>query len=116
MMLQVSTTIEELGASWKKLLETVECILSVINSVWVACRTSVKIYCAHCLFLRDSEPDFVVNPDWFHPVRSSSDKAGRVFKSVENFSGVQPVTCRKHEARSKNSKPTVPKPLKFPCK
>ena len=113
--LQVSTSIKELGVSWKRLLDTTEHILLVINSVWIACRTSVKIYCAHCLFLKDSDPDFEVDPDWFHPVYDSPNNKDRVVSSAKDFAGVQPVTCGRHAAISKSFKPTVPKPLKFPC-
>ena len=114
--LQVSTTTELLGNSWKHLLDTAQHILTLLSEVWKACHASILVYCSHCLFLRDPEAAYEVDPDWFYPVYKRSSVDGPTTSvNTCSFSGLQPVTCSQHEANSKDSKPTIPKPLVFPC-
>ena len=115
--LQESTNPGSLGSSWKNLLETARQIISVLSHHWKACRVSVKIYCSHCLFLRDPIPAHKIDPDWFHPVyEASSSIKIRSLKKVEDFCGAEPVSCRRHAIHYKDPRPSVPKPLVFPCK
>ena len=114
--LQESTNPTSLGSSWKNLLETASKIISVLSHHWKASRVSVKIYCSHCLFLRDPNPAHKIDPDWFHPVYNGSSSINmRSLKNVEDFCGAEPVSCRRHTIRYKDPKPSVPKPLVFPC-
>ena len=114
--LQVSTTVELLGTSWKHLLDTASHILVLLSEVWKACHASILVYCSHCLFLRDPEAAYEVDPVWFYPIYKSSSADGpTTLVNTCSFSGVEPVTCRRHVACSKDSKPTVPKPLLYPC-
>lgn len=114
--LQVSTDIEDLGCSWLHLLASVHCVLQLLFDVWKACRVELLTYCAHCLYLRDPNPAYDVDPDWALPLLQSRTIATvDVFSELILSSGVQPVSCPRHTARSNLQKPTIPRPLQFPC-
>lgn len=108
--LQIATTLSLLAKSWKNLLETSKSVLNVTNT-WKACHAEVVIYCAHCLFLRDPNPAYEVDPSWLHTIYQN--------KSEENASlttyGSQLVSCRRCATNIRDLRPTVPKPFRIPC-
>lgn len=109
--LQVSTTPELLGPSWKRLLETVEYVLQNICQTWKATNPEVLFYCSHCLLHKLPDPDYHVNPDWFEI--KHADATGDIIVCKNVFSGVEPVCCDRQEV---TSSPRIPTPLRFPCK
>ena len=111
--LQVSTTIELLSKSWKRLHKAGKDILSLLSSTWKACHPEVLIYCAHCLFRRDPKPDHYVNPYWFDPDNLQEKP---IMRDATSFGGVEPETCMRCLTNEKISKPSVPRPLRRPCK
>jgi hypothetical protein len=112
--LQVSTTVELIGHSWKHLLETAEIVLNLLTSVWKACRPEVLVYCAHCLFLRNTNPAYTADPNWFYPANHRSIDVDA--SKMTTFSGVGLVPCTRCATYDGALKPSVPKPLMFPCK
>ena len=116
-VLQVSTGVEQLSNSWKHLLATAKQILALLSEVWVACSPTVKAYCSHCLFIRDPNPAYEVNPKWFCLIDDGNRSVGKSLAVHEKvYSGIQPVYCRRHAASRNDSVLKVPTPLKFPCK
>ena len=109
---QVSTATEILAKSWRLLSETTKIVLDLLSNTWKATHIEVSVYCAHCLFLRDPDPDYHSNPHWFHPNSSQGKCAdgSHVFES-----GVEPVVCMQCTARDKLLTPTVPGLLRSPC-
>ena len=109
---QVSTATEILAKSWRLLSETTKLVLDLLSDTWKATHIEVLVYCAHCLFLCDPDPDYHSNPHWFHPVSSQGKgtDGSHVFES-----GLEPVVCMQCTARDKLLTPTVPGLLRSPC-
>ena len=109
---QVSTSVQYLGESWKLLVKTTIAILELLSKTWKACHVELLLYCAHCLFLRDVQPDFKPDPEWFYEIYNQNSPA-----SLDSmYSGVKLVPCRRCLDHNKELYPSVPKPLRFPCK
>ena len=112
--LQVSTDIEHLGGSWKNLLQKVKNILSELLKTWKACHPEIRVYCSHCLFLREPSPTTDIGPSWFP---SSWKTLGSVeVADVIPYTGIELVSCKRHEVSIAETKPSVPTPFRFPCK
>ncbi|XP_067935178.1 malignant fibrous histiocytoma-amplified sequence 1-like [Watersipora subatra] len=106
--LQVSTSVELLAVSWNRLIITAKKVIQLLFRVWKASHVEVLVYCAHCLFVRDPNPSFEVDPDWFLPIEEVNE--------VTTFAGTELLACRRcATSGAKVIKRTVPKPLKLPC-
>ncbi|XP_067941065.1 malignant fibrous histiocytoma-amplified sequence 1 homolog [Watersipora subatra] len=105
---QVATTSRELGTSWQRLINVADAIIQQLSQSWKACHVAVRIYCSHCMFRGDQEPDSQVNPKWLYCLYEAS---GKTALKVSTFSGIEPVVCKEHSTSSTQ----VPTPLKFPC-
>ena len=49
---QLSTPIELIGSSWKRLIGLTKFVIDGTISVWKATRPVLVVYCSHCLFKR----------------------------------------------------------------
>ena len=107
--IQVTAPVNHLPLAWRNLLRTVQSVLERAKSIWKAAHPSVKLYCAHCLIVREPHPDIQISPKWF--AKSKSETAD--FPARE-FNGIEPVACQR-EAAFKQRRPTVPRPFRFPC-
>ncbi|XP_067935480.1 malignant fibrous histiocytoma-amplified sequence 1 homolog [Watersipora subatra] len=99
-----SDEVTNLENLWKRLAKTTQSVLKVLFTAWTASQQSVYVYCGHCLFLRDQNPETSVDPSWFHPKGDSL--------AVTQYSGEQKLTCE----RTGIKKPTVPSALMRPFK
>ena len=112
--IQISTPVELIGSSWQRLIELAHYIIDNTTAVWKASRPEIVIYCSHCLFIRNCNPDCHVNPSWFkcshHEVADDNQHTAMTY-----FSGIEPVKCANAEL-TRHGEFTVLKPLKFPCK
>ena len=112
--MQASTDIEHLGDSWKNLLQKVKDILSELLKTWKACHPEIRVYCSHCLFLSEPNPSSDIGPSWFP---SSWKTLGSVeVADVIPYTGIELVSCKRHEVSIAETKPSVPTPFRFPCK
>ncbi|XP_067935483.1 malignant fibrous histiocytoma-amplified sequence 1 homolog [Watersipora subatra] len=98
-----SDEVTNLENLWKRLAKTTQSVLKVLFTAWTASQQSVYVYCGHCLFLRDQNPETSVDPSWFHPKGDSL--------AITQYSGEQKLTCE----RTGIKKPTVPSALMRPC-
>ena len=108
--IQVSTTVELLGQSWKKLLGITLNVTDLLSETWRACRFEVLVYCAHCLFLQEPSPSYEVDPDWLYFISERRDS--ETGSDDSPFTGLDPVTCK----NCQDVTPTIPTPLRFPSK
>ncbi|XP_067933998.1 caspase-8-like [Watersipora subatra] len=107
--LQIATTTKELGKSWRHLINVIKDIIHQLSHSWKACPVDFRIYCSHCLFIEDQQPDTQVNPEWLYLTHELSRKEINV--KASSFSGIAPVLCKRHS----HSPVQVPTPLRFPC-
>lgn len=112
MTLQVSTAVNFLGDSWKHLLNLATVIVEQLSTTWKACHVEVLMYCAHCLFLRDVNPAYEVNPFWFSNICQSGDPETSLAVKL-SLLGLEPVLCKNS---APNKKMIVPSALVLPCK
>ncbi|XP_067930840.1 probable serine/threonine-protein kinase pats1 [Watersipora subatra] len=106
---QVATISRELSESWQHLIDVTEAIIQQLSQSWKACHVAVRIYCSHCMFRGDLQPDSQVNPEWLYSIYETNRETAL---KVSTFSGIKPVICKKPSASSTQ----VPTPLRFPCK
>ncbi|XP_067932963.1 malignant fibrous histiocytoma-amplified sequence 1 homolog [Watersipora subatra] len=107
--LQIATTTQELSKSWQCLIDVTKAIVHQLSHTWKACPVTFRIYCSHCLFTADQQPDTQVNPRWQYPTRGANREETEVKTSW--FLGIDPVFCKKDSL----SPAQVPTPLRLPC-
>ncbi|XP_067934863.1 uncharacterized protein [Watersipora subatra] len=105
---RVATIPKELSTSWQRLIDVTDVIIRQLSQSWKACHVAVRIYCSHCLFRGDQQPEFQVNPEWLCSVYEAT---GEATLKVSTFSGIEPVICKQYSTSPSN----VLLPLKFPC-
>ena len=111
--LQVSCSLKLLERSWRHLLDTVKKIVELLSEVWKACRPEIAIYCSHCLFLNNAHPARDVNPKWLKLIYQST--SSQEVKALTTFDSKR-VACESCSTNNSELKPTVPRPLRVPCK
>ena len=111
--LQVSTDVEMLAQSWKRLLNITKQVKKLVSDTWKACHSEIVIYCAHCLFLRNQRPAYDADPHWLDCIYRNDNTAE--IKSLTNYDS-KLVSCRRCSVDVKDLRPTVPKPFRMPCK
>ncbi|XP_067932948.1 malignant fibrous histiocytoma-amplified sequence 1 homolog [Watersipora subatra] len=107
--LQIATTTQELGKSWQLLIDATKAIVHQLSHSWKACSVTFRIYCSHCLFIADHQPDSQVNPEWLNLTPELN--RGQIKVEPSLFSGIEPVLCKRYSP----SPVQVPTPLRFPC-
>ncbi|XP_067947674.1 malignant fibrous histiocytoma-amplified sequence 1 homolog [Watersipora subatra] len=111
--LQVSTSVEFLGNSWKHLLSSASTICKLLFDVWKVCRIDARIYCACCLFRNEPNPAHEDNPDWFRFMLQTKDAE---VSKVSTYSGLDRVFCHRCAATNTDLlQDGVHTPFRFPC-
>ncbi|XP_067940836.1 malignant fibrous histiocytoma-amplified sequence 1 homolog isoform X2 [Watersipora subatra] len=99
--LQVASDEVDFGGLWEQLGEATRSILKLLSTVWPASQPDIRVFCGHCLLLRETKPEDFVNPDWFCPEGDTL--------TVKHYSGVLKLVCEKNEEQN------VPSALMRPC-
>ncbi|XP_067940451.1 malignant fibrous histiocytoma-amplified sequence 1 homolog [Watersipora subatra] len=105
--LQAGSDEPHFGDIWKQLENATNSILKLLSTAWIASEPYIHIFCGHCLFLKDPNPEDFVDPDWFCP-------EGKAL-AVKRYSGVEKLTCYKYAEQTGSERPTVPSALMRPC-
>ncbi|XP_067944843.1 uncharacterized protein [Watersipora subatra] len=111
--LRVGTTVAQLPASWKHLIETTKAILNQLYAVWKGSHAEVLLYCSQCLIGQNPAPDFYVDPKWFYPI--DCNYSITCTKLPATRSHLSKVVCLSCDKLRNDKKPSVPKPLRLPC-
>ncbi|XP_067941160.1 uncharacterized protein [Watersipora subatra] len=105
--LEASSDEPHFGDIWKQLENSTNSILKLLSNAWIASEPYIRIFCGHCLFLKDPNPEDFVDPDWFCP-------KGKAL-AVTRYLGVEKLTCEKQAEITRIKTPTVPSALMRPC-
>ncbi|XP_067944838.1 malignant fibrous histiocytoma-amplified sequence 1 homolog [Watersipora subatra] len=111
--LRVGTTVAQLPASWEHLIVTTKAILNQLYAVWKGSHTEVLLYCSQCLIGQNPAPHFYVDPEWFYPI--DCDYSITCTRLPTTRSHLSKVVCPSCDKLRNDKKPSVPKPLRFPC-
>ncbi|XP_067940811.1 caspase b-like isoform X2 [Watersipora subatra] len=87
--IQVASDEPHFGGIWKQLEKATGSILKLLSTVWPASWSDIRVFCGHCLFLREPDPEEIFNPDWFCQEGDTL--------TVERCSGVLKLICEKHD-------------------
>lgn len=108
--LQISTETEQIHTAWEILTTLANALVNETTTIWKAAHPICVFYCSHCLYMQHPDPYVQTTPIWFFPTAVGSEEE-KPFTLITSR-GVEYVSC-KNEASKK--RPTVPKPLLFPC-